>query len=119
MLRYRILACIVRPTCSATQPTVVSTNSSLGGTMRATFIATAAIAAVLSSASAQAEPFKIRLSFIVPVSNWATMLFQHKENAKHLGQSYTFEPVRYRGTPDLVSALNAGELEIANMGYTT
>jgi sulfonate transport system substrate-binding protein len=91
----------------------------MGGIMRAKFIVAAAVAIATVSATAQAEPFKIRLSFIVPVSNWATMLFQHKENAKHLGQSYTFEAVRYRGTPDLVSALNAGELELANMGYTT
>ncbi len=69
--------------------------------------------------TAGAEPLKIRLSYIVPVSNWATILFQNRDLAKHLGKSYTFEPVHFQSTPTLIQALAAGQLEIANMGYTT
>jgi sulfonate transport system substrate-binding protein len=69
--------------------------------------------------AAQAEPVKIRLSYIAPVSNWATMLFQRPELARHLGKSYTFEAIHFQGTPLLITALNAGELEIANLGFTT
>jgi sulfonate transport system substrate-binding protein len=69
--------------------------------------------------AAQAEPVKIRLSYIAPVSNWATMLFQRPELTRHLGKSYTFEAIHFQGTPLLITALNAGELEIANLGFTT
>jgi NitT/TauT family transport system substrate-binding protein len=68
---------------------------------------------------ATAEPVKIRVSYIVPVANWATMLFQRPELAKHLGKSYTFEAIHFQGTPQLIQALASGELEIANMGFTT
>ncbi|MGZ3411757.1 MAG: ABC transporter substrate-binding protein [Xanthobacteraceae bacterium] len=62
---------------------------------------------------------KIRLSYIVPVSNWATMIAKKPELAKHLGKSYNLEIVHFNSTPLLITALNAGELEIANLGFTT
>jgi NitT/TauT family transport system substrate-binding protein len=79
----------------------------------------AAMAASVCSAAAAAEPLQIRLSYIVPVSNWATILFQKPELAHHLNKSYTFEAVHFQGTPNLIKALASGELEIANFGFTT
>jgi sulfonate transport system substrate-binding protein len=83
-----------------------------------TLLLAAALAAMLASA-AQADPLQIRLSYIVPVSNWATILFAKPEMAKHLGKSYTFEAVHFQGTPQLIQALAAGEIEIANFGFTS
>jgi sulfonate transport system substrate-binding protein len=77
------------------------------------------LAIALVGAAAQADPLRIRVSYIVPVSNWATILFAKPEMAQHLGKSYTFEAVRFQGTPLLFQALAAGELEIANFGYST
>lgn len=79
----------------------------------------AALAIALSASLAQADPLKIRLSYIVPVSNWATILFQKPELAKHLDKSYSFEAVRFQSTPTLIQALASGEIEIANLGFTT
>ncbi len=67
----------------------------------------------------RAEPVKIRLAYIVPVSNWATMLFQKPGIAKHLGKSYTFEAVHFQGTPQLVQAQAINELEIGDHGYSS
>jgi ABC-type nitrate/sulfonate/bicarbonate transport system substrate-binding protein len=69
-------------------------------------------------ASAQ-QPVKIRVSWVAPVSNWASVLLEKKELAKHLGKSYTMEPVRYAGTPPMVTAVANGELEVANLAYST
>jgi sulfonate transport system substrate-binding protein len=66
-----------------------------------------------------AEPVKIRLSWIVPVSNWASMIEQKKDLAQHLGKSYTLEIIRFAGTPPLITALANNELEIANLTYPT
>ena len=77
------------------------------------------VLAALGSANVQADPLHIRLSYIVPVSNWATILFAKPELAQHLNKSYTFEAVHFQGTPELIQALAAGELEIANLGFTT
>jgi NitT/TauT family transport system substrate-binding protein len=69
-------------------------------------------------ASAQ-QPVKIRVSWVAPVSNWASILLEKKELANYLGKSYTMEPVRYAGTPPMVTALANGELEVANLAYST
>jgi NitT/TauT family transport system substrate-binding protein len=72
----------------------------------------------VSPASAQ-QPVKIRLSWVAPVSNWASIMLEKKDLAKHLGKSYTMEPVRFAGTPPMVTALANGELEVANLAYST
>jgi NitT/TauT family transport system substrate-binding protein len=80
------------------------------------FTATALVGA--PDASAQ-QPVKIRVSWVAPVSNWASIWLEKKDLAKHLGKSYTMEPVRYAGTPPMVTALASGELEVANLAYST
>ena len=77
-------------------------------------------AALFSVGAAQAaEPVKIRLSWVAPVTNWASIMLEKKDLARHLGKSYTLEPTRYAGTPPMVTALANGELEIANLAYST
>src|SRR5215469_18561342 len=78
-----------------------------------------ALLAMMCGSTARAEPTQIRMSFIVPVTNWATMLFQTPGLAKHLNQSYTFEAIHFQGTPLLVQAIAAGQLEIGNMSYAS
>lgn len=68
---------------------------------------------------AQAEPVKIRVSYIVPIANWAPMIEAKKDLAKHLGKSYTLEAVRFAGTPALITALANNELEVADLTYPT
>jgi len=79
------------------------------------------IAAVLIGAGAgqAADPVKIRLSYVVPVSNWASMLVEKKDLARNLGKSYQLEITRFAGTPPQITALAAGELDIANLTYPT
>jgi NitT/TauT family transport system substrate-binding protein len=79
----------------------------------------AAIALLGVTAATSAEPVKIRLSWVAPVTNWASIMLEKKELAQHLGKSYTLEPVRYPGTPPMVTALANGELEVANLAYST
>jgi len=66
-----------------------------------------------------AEPVKIRVSWIAPVSNWASLLLEKKDLAQHLDKSYALEPIRYAGTPLMITALANGELEIANLAFST
>ena len=87
--------------------------------MRAIKYMLAAAIVLAGCGGARAEPVKIRLAYIVPVSNWATMLFQKPGLAKHLGKSYTFEAVHFQGTPQLVQAQAINELEIGDHGYSS
>jgi sulfonate transport system substrate-binding protein len=87
--------------------------------MRSLKFALAAMAATITFGAAQAEPVKIRMAWVAPVSNWASIVLEKKDLAKHLGKSYTLESVRFAGTPPMMTALAAGELEIANLAYST
>jgi NitT/TauT family transport system substrate-binding protein len=89
--------------------------------MRASKLIIAGVAALslFAATSAGAEPVRIRLSWIVPVANWGSLLLEKKDLAKHLGQSYTLETTRFAGTPPLITALAAGELDIADFTFST
>ncbi len=78
-----------------------------------------ALAALRAVPAAAQQPVKIRVAWTAPVSNWASILLEKKDLAKHLGKSYTLEPVRYAGTPLMITALANGELEVANLAYST
>jgi NitT/TauT family transport system substrate-binding protein len=84
-------------------------------------IAFAGIAALalLGAGAAGAEPIKIRVAWVAPISNWSSIWLDKKDLAKHLGQSYTFEPVRFAGTPPMITAIANNELEIGNLAYST
>src|SRR5216684_929009 len=72
-----------------------------------------------AGAAQAAEAVKIRLSYVVPIANWASMLVEKKDLAKNLGKSYQLEITRFAGTPPMITALAAGELEIADLTYPT
>jgi sulfonate transport system substrate-binding protein len=79
----------------------------------------AAVALLGTNGAQSADPVKIRASWVAPVSNWASILLEKKDLARHLGKSYVLDPVRYQGTPPMITALANGELEIANLAYST
>ena len=68
---------------------------------------------------ARAEPVKIRAAWIVPAANIASIIFAKKELAPHFGVSYVMEPVRYQGTPPMVTALAVGEIEVGVLNFTS
>src|SRR5260221_4321020 len=82
-------------------------------------VVTAVVLAVVTLGQAGAEPVKIRMAWVAPVSNWASIVLEKKDLAKHLGKSYTVEAVRFAGTPPMMTAIAAGELEVANLAYST
>ena len=72
-----------------------------------------------ASAAHSADPVKIRLSWVAPVTNWGSIMLEKKELAQHLGKSYTLEPVRYPGTPPMVTALVAACVPVPVKRATT
>src|SRR5258708_20818417 len=80
---------------------------------------TACAALIGTGAAEAADPVKIRLSYVVPISNWADMVAQKKDLARNLGRSYQMEVTRFAGTPPMITALAAGELDIADLAYPT
>jgi NitT/TauT family transport system substrate-binding protein len=77
-----------------------------------------AVAAFALAAPAAAQ-VKIRVAYAVPVANWSSILFEKQGLAQHLGKSYTFEAVRFQGTPPMITALANNELEIADLAFAS
>jgi sulfonate transport system substrate-binding protein len=87
--------------------------------MRAIRFAGAGLLALGLASAAHADPLKIRGAWVAPVANWASIWLEKKDLAKHFGQSYVYESVRYQGTPPMITATANNELEIGDLAYST
>jgi sulfonate transport system substrate-binding protein len=77
-------------------------------------------AALIGTGAARAqEPVKIRVAWVAPLANWGSILLEKKDLARHAGKSYVMEPVRYAGTPLIITALANQQLEIGSLAYST
>jgi len=76
-------------------------------------------AALSAGGASAADPVKIRISYVVPISGWASMLAEKKDLARNLGKTYQLEVTRFAGTPLMITALASGELDIADLAYPT
>ena len=82
------------------------------------FVLGIVLSLMIGSAVAQ-QPVKIRVAYVVPVANWASLLFEKQGLARHQGKSYTFEAVHFQGTPQMITALANNELEIADLAFAS
>jgi NitT/TauT family transport system substrate-binding protein len=64
-----------------------------------------------------AEPLKLRIAWAAAPGQLTPILFDHPGLAKHLGQSYTLEPVRTAGSSIGLQSLAAGELDLVPMTF--
>jgi NitT/TauT family transport system substrate-binding protein len=87
--------------------------------MRAGRIFGAAAALALLSGTAQADLLDIRIAWVVPVGNWASIIYEKKDLMTHYGKTYTVTPTHFAGTPPMITALAAGELDIADLAYSS
>ncbi|MDE2228418.1 MAG: ABC transporter substrate-binding protein [Alphaproteobacteria bacterium] len=81
------------------------------------FVAAALLA--LGLGAARAEPLKIRIGWVVCPPELTPVLLAPPGVARHLGKSYAFEPQHFQGTPAMITALAAGQLDIAPFTYPT
>jgi NitT/TauT family transport system substrate-binding protein len=80
----------------------------------------AALGVVLGVGAAYSQsPVKIRVAWVAPLSNWASIWMEKKDLARHLGKSYQVETIRFAGTPPMITALANNEVDIANLAYST
>jgi sulfonate transport system substrate-binding protein len=77
-------------------------------------------AAALHMLPAQAAaPVTIRVGWVVPITDWAPLILEKRELARHFGQSYVMEPVHFASSPTVITALANNELEIGNLAFST
>jgi sulfonate transport system substrate-binding protein len=81
--------------------------------------ALAILALLITLPSVCAEPVKIRIGWIGAPGQLVAFMFAKQGLAKHLGTSYTFEPLHFAASPLQISALASGDLEIATLGFSS
>ena len=81
--------------------------------------AVAAVSLALTASIADAAPTKIRVSFVVPVGNWMSLVYEKKDLMKNYGKTYEVEVTRFQGTTPMITALAANELDIADLAYSS
>jgi sulfonate transport system substrate-binding protein len=79
----------------------------------------AAAATAFFATSGAAEPVKIRLSWVAPLSTVGSIWLEKKDLARHFGKSYVVEAIRFTGTPPMITAIANNELEVSDLAYST
>jgi hypothetical protein len=80
----------------------------------------ALLAVVLQACPAQAsEPVRIRLGWVVPITDWALFMLEKRDLARHSGESYVLEPARFASSSSVITAMANNELEIGNLAFST
>jgi sulfonate transport system substrate-binding protein len=80
----------------------------------------AALALLLALPMAHAEePLKLRVGWAVVPGQLTAIIFAKPEVLKHYGQSYTVELTHFRGSTPQITALAAGELDIAALAFSS
>ena len=88
--------------------------------MRKILVLGLALASVFFCANANAaDPVKIRIAWVVLPGELQSVLFAKPGIAQHNGKSYVMEAIRFQGTPPMITAMAANELEIAPLAFST
>ncbi|MGB6537430.1 MAG: ABC transporter substrate-binding protein [Xanthobacteraceae bacterium] len=78
-----------------------------------------ALAAGGRSSQAQAAPIKIRVGWVVVPASLAPLALAKKELLANFGKSYVAEAIHFEGTPPVITALAAGELDIGPLAFSS
>jgi sulfonate transport system substrate-binding protein len=81
--------------------------------------ATAALATAGRAQPAQAAPVRIRVGWVVVPASSAALVLAKKELLTNFGKSYVAEAIHFEGTPPVITALAAGELEIGPLAFSS
>jgi sulfonate transport system substrate-binding protein len=77
-------------------------------------------AMMVASAAAEAEgPLKLRVGWAVVPGQLTSIIFAKPDILKHYGKSYTVELIHFRGSTPQITALAAGELDIAALAFSS
>ena len=79
----------------------------------------AVLAAALAAPGHAQQPVKVRIAWIVPVTNLASFMYTAKDVLRHHGKTYVAEAARFQGSTPQLTALGTGDLDVALLGFTS
>jgi sulfonate transport system substrate-binding protein len=74
---------------------------------------------LLSALAARAEPYHLRIGWVVVPSDLAPLMTMKPEFAPHAGKTYIPELTHFTGTSTVMTALASGQLDCAALAYST
>jgi ABC-type nitrate/sulfonate/bicarbonate transport system substrate-binding protein len=74
---------------------------------------------VAGTTVSNADPVKLRIAWIVPAGDAPLALLGKPGIAQHEGQSYTLDFIHFTGTPPMISAVSAGEIDLVPFAYSS
>jgi sulfonate transport system substrate-binding protein len=77
------------------------------------------LAIICGETANAADPLKVRFAWAVVPSELTPILFVKPGIARHVGVSYTVEPIHFAAAPFMITALATGEVDIAPFAYST
>src|SRR2546423_12340934 len=87
--------------------------------MRLFSIAAALAVALATLPAGAAEPYHLRIGWVVAGADFTTLMFAKPELAPHAGKTYIPELTHFEGTSTAMQALATGELDTAALAYST
>lgn len=74
--------------------------------------------ALVAASPAAAEPVKLRFAWVTSAD--APLLMVGKADlATHEGLSYTLDPIHFQGSPPVITAVAAGEVDLIGLGFSS
>src|SRR5690242_202883 len=65
------------------------------------------------------SPLKIRIGWVVVPASMGPLVLEKKDLLTHFGRSYVAEATRFEGTPPVITALAAGELDVGPLAFSS
>src|SRR5579862_7973468 len=87
--------------------------------MRLACMALSLALAVAAFAARAEEPVKLRIGWITVPIALAPIMEAKKDVTRHLGKSYTLEPIHFAGSTPQITALASGDLDIAELAFAS
>jgi len=87
--------------------------------MRLATIAAGLALALVTMQAASAEPYHLRLGWVVAPADMVTLMFLKPGLAPHAGKTYIPELTHFTGTSTEMTALATGDLDCAALAYST
>jgi sulfonate transport system substrate-binding protein len=78
---------------------------------------TVAAALFLGSLARAAEPVPIRVGWVAPVANFASILLMKPELMHNQGKTYDLQAQHFASTPTMIPALAANQIDIGSISY--
>jgi len=81
--------------------------------------ALACLLAISAALPLSAEPYRLRIGWVVAGADLGTLMFVKPGLAVHASKSYTPDLIHFEGTSTAMTALATGELDTASLAYST